>query len=85
MSAIYILWLRELKRYTRSQGADRGLAGPTAALPAGAGVWTGPGFQARGQWKLFAVCCAGRDWHVGSVSRRFFPVSGCCGTGSLVF
>ena len=38
MSAIYILWLRQLKRYVRSRAANYGFARPAAAVPAGAGV-----------------------------------------------
>ena len=49
MSAIYILWLRELRRYVRSRAQIVASLGPAAALLGRLGLRTGPVFQKAGQ------------------------------------
>jgi len=48
MQAIYILWLRELKRYTRFAGANSRLAGAAAVVLLVLGFGLGPVFQKAG-------------------------------------
>ena len=45
MNAIYILWLRQLKRYVRSRSAHCRVAGPAAIVPAGARIRIRPDFS----------------------------------------
>src|SRR5262245_9551236 len=54
------------------EGADRGFAGPTAALPAGTGLRPGASVSKGGQWKLPAICGSGRDQHVDTFYRDLF-------------
>lgn len=48
MNVIYILWLRQMKRYVRSRSRVVGLPGPTALIPAGDGLRPGPGLSRAG-------------------------------------
>ena len=61
MNAIYVLWLRALKQFSRSQGADRLFGGPATAVPAGTGFRVGPGVPASRAGQLHPVHRAGRD------------------------
>ena len=61
MSAIYILWLRQLKRYVRSRPRIIGVARPAAAVSAGAWA-SASGRSSKGRaGQLHPVPGAGRD------------------------
>ena len=72
MSAIYILWLREMKRYIRSRVQIVASPRPAAAVSAGARIRTRAGVSARGQRQLSPVCSARRDRHDGAVLVDLF-------------
>jgi ABC-type multidrug transport system ATPase subunit len=82
MSAIYILWLRELKRYTRSRAQIVASLGQPMLYLLVLGFGLGPVFKRAGNGQLLPVCRARRDQHVGACSRRSFPGWACSGTGS---
>jgi hypothetical protein len=96
MSAIYILWLRELKRYTRSRVQIAGFAGAAVAVSAGVGIWIGAGVSARGQGSylqfvapgvigmtvLFSSIFSGLGMLVGQAVRIFERDAG--GAGAAV-
>ena len=82
MSAIYILWLRELKRYMRSRAQIVASLGQPMLYLLVLGFGLGPGLPARGQRQLSAVHRARRHRHDASCSRRSSPDSACSGTAS---
>ena len=55
MSAVYILWLRELKRYTRSRAQMAASLGQPTLYLLALGFGLGPTFQQAGQRQLPAV------------------------------
>ena len=63
MSAIYILWLRELKRYTRSRAQIIASLGQPTALSAGA--WFRPGAGLSNARATAAICSSSRPGVIG--------------------
>ena len=67
MSAIYILWLRELKRYTRSRAQIIASLGQPLLYLLVLGFGLGPVFKRAGNGNYSAVRRARRHRHVGAV------------------
>src|SRR5579859_4798906 len=59
MNAIYILWLRELKRYYRSRSRMIGSLGQPLLFLLALGFGLGPIFQKAGQGSYFQFLCPG--------------------------
>ena len=85
MSAIYILWLRELKRYIRSRAQIVASLGQPLLYLLALGFGLGPVFQKAGNGSYLQFVAPGVISMTHPCSRRYFPVSPCCGTGSLAF
>ena len=85
MSAIYILWLRELKRYVRSRAQIVASLGQPLLYLLVLGFGLGRSFSEGGQRKLSAVCWPGRHRHDGAVLVDLLGDRACCGTGSSDF
>ena len=82
MGAIYILWLREVKRYTRSRAQIVASLGQPLLYLLVLGFGLGPVFQTGRGRQLPAIHVARRDRDGGAVLRRCSRESGCSGTGS---
>jgi len=82
MSTIYILWLREMKRYVRSRAQIVASLGQPMLYLLALGFGLGPVFQRSGQGSYLQFVAPG----VVGMSILFmsiFQVSACCGTASL--
>ncbi len=66
MSAIYVLWLRELRRYI-DPVPNRRLARAALTLPRGPRIWTRSGVSESRARQLCSVCCAGNHCDDGAV------------------
>ena len=84
MSAIYILWLRELKRYTRSRAQIVASLGQPLLYLLVLGFGLNPVFKRAGYGSYFQFIAPGV---IGMtvLSRRSSPGLGCCGIGSSAF
>ena len=82
MNVIYVLWLREVKRYLRSRAQIIASLGQPLLYLLVLGFGFGAVFQQAGPGQLPAVRRARRDRDGRSSSRRSSPASACCGTGS---
>jgi hypothetical protein len=85
MSAIYILWLRELKRYTRSRAQIVASLGQPMLYLLVLGFGLSPVFKRAGYGSYFPVYCSGRDWNVGAVFVDFFRTWAALGSAVWVF
>ena len=82
MSAIYILWLRELKRYVRSRAQIVASLGQPLLYLLALGFGLGPVFQQAGQGSYLQFIAPGVIGDDASCSARSSPASACCGIGS---
>ena len=82
MGAIYIMWLRELKRYVRSQAQIVVSLGPAVLYLLALGFGFGPVFQQAGARQLSAVHGARRHRDDGALQLHLFRASRCSGTAS---
>ena len=72
MSAIYILWLRELKRYVRSRAQIVASLGQPLLYLLVLGFGLGPVFQKAGNGSYLQFVAPGRDQHDHSFHRDLF-------------
>ncbi len=84
MSAIYILWLRELRRYSRSRAQIVASLGQPMLYLLALGFGLGPVFQKAGQGSYVQFVAPGVIAMTVLLSR-YFQASDCSGTGSSVF
>ena len=82
MSVIYILWLRELKRYSRSRAQIIASLGSPMLYLLAFGFGLGPVFQKAGQGSYLQFVAPGVIAHVGALLVNLLRASVCCGTGS---
>ena len=81
MSAIYILWLRELKRYSRSRAQIVASLGQPLLYLLALGFGLGPVFEKAGQGSYLQFVAPGVIG-MSVLSRPSSPASACCGIGS---
>ena len=72
MSAIYILWLRELKEIFKIENANHCIVGPATAVFAGAGIRAGAGVSEGRRRELSSVHGAGSNRDDGAIYFRVF-------------
>ena len=85
MNVIYILWLREVKKYLRSRTQIIASLGSPIMYLGVLGFGLGPIFQQAGEGSYLAIHGAGRDWDDGSLHVDVFRHRLACGIASLDF
>ena len=75
MNVIYVLWLRQMKRYVRSRARIVGSLGQPLLFLLALGFGFGPDLPARRPGQLHPVPRAGCDRDDGAVLRRFSTAS----------
>ncbi len=85
MSAVYILWLRELKRYTRSRAQMAASLGQPTLYLLALGFGLGPTFQQAGNGSYLQFLAPGVVGMTILFVVDLLRASACCSIGSSVF